>query len=88
MALGTPVAGSFNYSGSPNPVYPATVNAGDALVLISGEKPLTANANGVTSIDDNGVRVWDFPGSETVTISYIELPFVDMQESMSFLTIG
>lgn len=48
MAFGTPVSGGIVYSGVANlisAVCPATVNAGDALVLIIGHKPSSANVN-------------------------------------------
>lgn len=53
MALGTPAAGTFDYSTaggvSVAPSYPASVASTDALILLVGQKPATANGGGVTT---------------------------------------
>lgn len=53
MALGTPVDGGAAYSASGGtsvaPAYPSGIGAGDALVLIVGMKPSTANGGTVTT---------------------------------------
>jgi hypothetical protein len=53
MALGTPAAGTTAYSASGGtsvaPGYPAGLVAGDALILIVGQKPSTANGGTVTT---------------------------------------
>jgi hypothetical protein len=53
MALGTPTDGGAAYSASGGtsvaPAYPASIAAGDALVLIIGMKPSTANGGTVTT---------------------------------------
>lgn len=53
MALGTPSVGGIAYSAqngtSVSPAYPASIAAGDALLLVVGQKPSTANAGGVTT---------------------------------------
>lgn len=53
MALGTPVTGSAAYSAASgsavNAPYPSGIVAGDALVLMVGQKPTTANGGGVST---------------------------------------
>ena len=53
MALGTPSVGGIAYSAqngtSVSPAYPATINAGDGLLLVVGQKPSTANSGSVTT---------------------------------------
>lgn len=55
MALGTPTDGGAAYSATGGggttvaPAYPASIAAGDALVLIVGQKPSTANGGTVTT---------------------------------------
>ncbi len=53
MALGTPSVGGIAYSAnggtSVSPAYPASIAAGDALLLVVGQKPSTANSGNVTT---------------------------------------